>query len=33
MRPKLFGGFRYPTALLGTSDSGFRAEVKAEQAM
>ncbi len=28
-----FGHFQYPTAPLGTSDSGFRAEVEAEQAL
>ncbi|MER5935120.1 hypothetical protein [Streptomyces sp. NPDC002054] len=28
-----FGQFQYPTPPLGTSDSGFRAEVEAEQSM
>ncbi|MEU7354305.1 hypothetical protein ABZ663_28615 [Streptomyces albidoflavus] len=32
-RPEAFGQFQYPTPPLGTSDSGFRAEVESEQAI
>ncbi|MFD0008238.1 hypothetical protein ACFVJ4_38450 [Streptomyces sp. NPDC127178] len=32
-RGEVFGQFQYPTPPLGTSDSGFRAEVESEQAI
>lgn len=32
-RREAFGQFQYPTVPLGTSDSGFRAEVESEQAL